>query len=132
MMTDLAFTKEEQQELTSRRIRAVVLFGSQAQNTARPDSDYDVFIISKYSRENYDFLYDLLSEKIKKLVNIDIVFQDKAPLELQNHVAKFGQPIFEENTSTFANFKQNVMLLYADFAPLRQMFQKATLDRISP
>lgn len=130
-MVDLTFTLPEQTELKKRNIAALVLFGSQAQETANSQSDYDVFVLGPSSKENYDYLYDLLAKKINSLTDIDIVFRNQAPLELQNHVAKFGRVLYAVNPVVFFDFRQQVMLLYSDFAPLRQMFQGATLSRIS-
>ena len=131
-MDDLTFTKEEQVQLTKHAISGVILFGSQAQGIANATSDYDVFILGKKSENNYDLLYTLLSEKIHKLTDIDIVFDTDAPMELKNHVAKYGLILFEQNHNVFPNFRQQVMLTYADFAPYRKMFQEATLSRIAP
>jgi predicted nucleotidyltransferase len=130
-VTQLTFTSEEQHKLRQLGIRAVILFGSRAQGINHPTSDYDVFIVGRRSSEAYDFLYDTLSKKIQLLVNIDIVFQSAAPMELQNHVAQYGQILFQENTAIFVDFKSYVMETYADFEPLRRMFQQATLERIA-
>ena len=127
----LAFTPKEQHKLRQMGIKAVILFGSRAQGINRPTSDYDIFIIGRRSPETYDFLYNLLSGKIKQLVNIDIVFQSTAPMELQNHAAQYGQTLFQENPAVFADFKSYVMETYADFEPLRRVFQNATLERIA-
>ena len=113
-------------------IKALILFGSQAQEIANEVSDYDFFVISQKSEKIYDSLYDLLSEKINKLVDIDIVFDHKAPLELKNHVAKYGKVLYESEKNVFANFRQKTMIEYSDFAPLRSIFTRATLERISP
>src|SRR3989338_6849854 len=129
--TQLVFTPEEQLKFRQLGIKAVILFGSRAQGANRPTSDYDIFIIGRRSPEPYDFLYNLLSGKIKQLVNIDIVFQSTAPMELQNHAAQYGQTLFQENPAVFADFKSYVMETYADFEPLRRVFQNATLERIA-
>lgn len=127
----LVFTPEEQRQLRQLEIKAVILFGSRAQEANRPTSDYDIFVIGRRSPEAYDFLYNILSGKIRQLVNIDIVFQSATPMELQNHVAQYGQILFQENHAIFADFKSYVMETYADFEPLRRLFQQATLERIA-
>lgn len=127
----LTFTPEEQRQLRQLEIKAVILFGSRAQEANRPTSDYDIFIIGRHSPEAYDVVYKVLSGKIQQLVNIDIVFQSMAPMELQNHVAQYGQTLFQENPAVFADFKSYVMETYADFEPLRRLFQQATLERIT-
>lgn len=126
----LEFTTEEQRQLHQLGVKAAILFGSRVQGIARKTSDYDVFVIGRHSSQAYDTLYNLLSEKINQLVNIDLVFQSAAPMELQNHVAMYGIVLFQEHPSVFLDFKAHVMETYADFAPLRHLFQQATLERI--
>ncbi len=115
--------------LTEAGVRALVLFGSQAQGVARPESDFDVAVIGGQPRI-YDQLYDLLSKKINRLVNIDIVFLNQVTLELKSHVATYGQVLFEQNPKEFADFRQRVMVESSDFAPLRAIYSGATLARI--
>ncbi|KKS82809.1 MAG: Nucleotidyltransferase, partial [Candidatus Gottesmanbacteria bacterium GW2011_GWA1_43_11] len=109
-----------------------------AQNVASEWSDYDIAVLvksnlSKQQRKQiYDKVYDLVSKKINRLVDIDIVFLPEAPMELQNHVAKYGKVLYEQNAQVFPRFRESVMRNYADFAPLRQIFQNATLARITP
>lgn len=113
-------------------IRAVILFGSQAQGIARPSSDFDIAVIGPYSKSAYDNLYDLMSQKINRLIDIDLVFLSNSPLELQKHVANYGQVLYQKDPNIFANFRQKLTLEYADFAPLRSIYSTATLARISP
>lgn len=129
---NFSFTPSEQEKFENLGINAIVLFGSHAQHVSQETSDVDVFVIGRRSEEAYDYLYERLSEKIKKLVDIDIVFQSSASMELQNHVAIYGQVLYQGKPDTFVDFREDVMLRYADFAPYRQMFQQATLDRIVP
>jgi len=120
-------------------IEALILFGSQAQGIARQGSDYDIGVLLRNntilrSPEKrsvlYDALYDILSSIIQKLVNIDIVFLDDAPAELQMHVVRHGVPFYETTQQVFLRFKERTMLAYADFAPYREVFHKAILERI--
>lgn len=138
-MEPFVFNKIEQSSFNRLEVEAVILFGSHAQGTARPMSDYDFGILvsdpailfsADRRREIYDGLYDLLSGKIKKLVNIDIVFLKDASMELQSHAAKHGIPLYEQTPHSFARFRERVMDEYADFAPLRKIFTRAILSRI--
>lgn len=134
-MDKLEFSEFEQSQLRNLGVQAVMLFGSQAQGVVTPDSDYDIGVLTSPSADRksvYDDLYDLLTAKIYRLVDIDIVFLDTAPMELQSHVAKHGVPLYQAHPNTFANYKEKVMNIYADFAPIRQMFSNATISRISP
>lgn len=111
-------------------VNALILFGSQAQGIAGPMSDYDFFVIGKKTDKMYDAIYDIVSDKIGKPTNIDIVFEENSPMELQNHVAKYGKVLFEVNGNVFANFRERVMIQYADFEPYRNMYSNATIARI--
>ena len=128
----LYFSPSEQAQLSSLGIQAAILFGSHAVGNTHPQSDYDIAVIGPKSEVSYDTLYDLLSRKIQKLVNIDIVFLHTAPMDLRMHVARHGLPIYQPSPAVFADFKQQTMAKYADFAPLRAIFSNATLSRISP
>ncbi len=129
-METFDFSLEEKSFLAKAGVGALVLFGSRAQGLAGAESDYDVAVIGGQA-EIYDQLYDLLSKKINRLVNIDIVFLSRAPLELKSHVAAYGQVLFEQSPKEFADFRQRVMIESADFAPLRAIYSGATLARIS-
>lgn len=126
-------------ELQRLGVKALILFGSQAQGIARKGSDYDIgvllndnSVLSSATRRSalYRALHDILAGVIQQLVNIDIVFLDDAPAELQMHVVKYGIPIYEAYAQAFLRFKERVMLLYADFAPYRELFHKSILERI--
>lgn len=125
------FSSEEKSFLSQAGVEALVLFGSQAQGIARANSDYDVAVLGGRS-ELYDVLYDLLSKKINQLINIDIVFLSRAPLELKSHVSTYGRVLYERSPNEFADFRQRVMIESSDFAPLQEIFSGATLSRISP
>lgn len=125
------FNESDKKRLHDLGIAGVILFGSRAQGIASDASDYDIFVIGAHNKLVYDTLYDMIAGKIGKLVNIDIVFEDTAPMELQHHVARYGRVFYESNASVFADFRQRVMTEYADFAPHRAINSDATLSRIS-
>ena len=126
----MKLTQDELKKIEKIGIKVLILFGSQAQGVAGKASDYDFLVMGQNSKEIYDRLSDLLSERINKLVDIDIVFDGDAPMELKNHVVKYGQVLFEKMPNTFANFKEKVIIDSADFAYYRKIFQTATLSRI--
>ena len=121
-------------------INLVILFGSRAVGTASEKSDYDIGILLKnpgliYDRtartELYDAIYDLLSVRVGAPVNIDIVFLHQAPLDLQSHVMKHGQLLYEYQQGTFANYREQVMENVSDFAPHRSLFEHSIIARIN-
>ena len=129
-MNTFTFTPIEEKMLREIRVTAIILFGSQARGVAQEASDYDVGILGTKTKTTYDSVYDMVSAKIGKLVNIDIVFLGDAPMELQHHVASYGRALFEAKPGLFASYKEAVMDKYADFAPIRRMFQEHVLGRI--
>lgn len=133
-------TFEFPQDLMRRlEIAAVFLFGSQAHGLATERSDFDFAVLVKdkkiledYRRKNkiYETLYNLLSGKIKKLCNIDIVFLQTADLQLKYHVVKNGHLLYLGDKKIVGDFLENTTESYADFAPLRRMFHQAILQKI--
>lgn len=135
----MALAKAEQEKLTKLSVSALILFGSQAQGISFSQSDYDFGVLlkervflhdPKKRKQIYETLYDMLSDHIRKLVTIDIVFLQRASAELQAHVMKHGLPVFETDKNVFADFKEEVMIRYADFAPHRAIFHEGILSRI--
>lgn len=133
-MDSIIFTPKEEKKFKDAGVLAVFLFGSRAQGLAGSKSDYDIAVLTSSGAkrsEVYDLIYDLVSDRLNQLVNIDIVFLSEAPLELKNHVAKYGQALYQDTPQTFLRFKEIIMEEYCDFAPLRFEFQRATLARIA-
>ena len=144
-MQKFVFKKEEEDALDALDVEAVILFGSHAQELAGPLSDVDIGVLigdvailnnRPQRNELYDSLYDVLSplvgRVVQRLCNIDIVFlQDElVNLQLKYHVSNHGIPLYERDARAFVNFKERVMDRYADFAPVRRMFNRAILARI--
>lgn len=138
-MLELRLSEQEKAMLQNFNVECLVLFGSHAQGTAGLLSDIDIGILAHPSilkdreqRNNlYDALYDMISARAGRLTDIDLVFLQEAPMELQSHVAQYGIPLYERSAHSFPRFREYVMDMYADFAPFRQMFHRAILSRIS-
>ncbi len=146
-MAQFTFTDEEKERLERLGVEAVVLFGSHAEGLAGPLSDIDlgvliqdtsVFKTGNYGKkaELYNALYDIFSSlagrTIQRLCNIDIVFlqSDNVNLQLKFHVSKHGVALFEKEPHAFPAFKEYVMERYADFSPLRKIFNEGILAQI--
>lgn len=130
------FPKDKLEELG---VSAIYLFGSQAQGSARPLSDFDFGIILKdpsvlqdykKKKEIYNELYDVFSDQIKRVVNIDILFLQEAGLQYQYNATVKGELVYCDDLKVVADFKERAMENYADFAPLRHLFQRSILERI--
>lgn len=124
------FSDQERARLAQVGVKMLVVFGSQAQGVTRDTSDVDALVFGPDNKPVYDAIYELMSKKIDRLTDIDIVFAGRAPMELLNHASKYGRVIYARRPSDFADFRQRVMLMYSDFAPYRNIFQRATLERI--
>lgn len=139
-MMNLSFSTQHQ--LKDLGVASVYLFGSRAQGTSNPLSDYDFAILMNKPGDEpsasllsplYHALYRLFSPLCPRQYPndiIDIVFLRRLPLELQMHIMKNGKIIFDDNPSLRANEEARIMLKRADFEPLRQMMREALLARL--
>lgn len=121
---------QDSRQLAAAGVNMLLLFGSQAQGNPKETSDVDILVFGPDNKQVYDAVYETLTEKINRLVDFDIVFASRAPMELLNHAGKYGQVIYSRRLQDFADFREKIMLMYSDFAPYRNMFQQATLERI--
>lgn len=114
----------------------VYLFGSYAEGKAGKLSDVDigiVFIDPKIAKSNtlsiYNELYDIFSD-IFKTGNLDLVLLERASLELNFDAVKYGKVIFEFTPEFRDDFEHRISMLYVDFKPILNNFDKAVLERI--
>lgn len=121
--------------LRSLGVQSLYLFGSRAQDSHGPLSDYDFAVLikspgHKRGDKTYNALYDILSplcERTLKNDVIDIVFLNNAPLELRMHVVRYGKVLFDDAPSARLAFEEQTVLEYADYRPILDMFDKAIL-----
>ena len=124
-------------KLKSLGVTALYLFGSRAQNRELPLSDYDYAVLMDGNHlkgdDVYFKLYDLLSEispRTKENDVIDIVFLRNAPLELRFHVVRYGKVLFETNQNKRLDFESQTVLLYCDYRPLLDHFDRQILNSL--
>ena len=126
-------------ELKELDIAIVYLFGSQAEGTAGEGSDIDIGIVLKNpavlqggTTALYQKLYDLFTDvfDMSNFRTIDIVFLDRASLELRFDAVQHGIALYEDDPDFRDAFEERTALLYRDFAPLRRMFDEAVLAKI--
>ena len=130
---------EDQFNLMDLGVDAVILFGSHATGADDKNSDLDFGILLneqglRQRHENYHAyytaVYDVLASRFGDLKGLDVVFLDRAPLELRRHVALYGQVLMEKYPGQVADFNTQSVLLYADFEPYRVMMNQAVLAHI--
>ena len=134
----IKLTSEAKKQLRDLGVVALYLFGSRAQGTEGLLSDYDFAVLLKevgHKRGNalYDKLYDLLSPGCPRMLDndvIDIVFLRDVSLELQFHVIRYGQVLFDTDSRVRVKFEEQTTLKYCDFKPLLNMFDQAVLEAI--
>src|SRR3989344_9706551 len=109
-MKRFVFEREKMEELG---IAGIFLFGSQAQGIASSASDFDFAVLLKDRKAVYDYrqrskiydeLYDIISEQIKRLCDIDIVFVQAADLQFQFHVARDGVLLYNGDEKIVSDF----------------------------
>ncbi|MBI4124639.1 MAG: nucleotidyltransferase domain-containing protein [Deltaproteobacteria bacterium] len=113
-------------------VQAIYLFGSRVQEEAGPLSDYDYAVLLKekgHARGDdlYFELYDLfckISPRTLKNDVIDIIFLRDAGLELRFHVVRYGKALYDKNPKARLNFEDQTTLLYCDYRPLLDRFDR--------
>ena len=69
-------------------------------------------------------------KKIFTVLLVRLKQDELVNLQLKYHVSSRGIPLYERHTRAFVDFKEYAMERYADFAPLRRMFNESILARI--
>ena len=114
-------------------IVGIYVFGSQADRTARKDSDYDIaFLTDKPSHFDSVFLFDL-AYKIGKVISheIDLVNLHIVSLDLRFEVVAKGTRIFCGNTTTCDTFEMVAISMYQRFEEERRPLIEAYKKRIA-
>jgi len=101
-------------------------------------SDIDIGVVfeggqsPKDSREIYNKLYDLFTDvfDMREYKVMDIVFLDRASLELRFDVISHGKVLYESSTEVREDFEHRTAMLYMDFKPILNNFDRAVLDRV--
>jgi len=124
-------------QLESLGILAVYLFGSSAEKMASSLSDidigivfYDESVLQRNTNDIYTKIFDIFTDMIPGQ-SIDIVFLQRAGLEIAMDAIQHGQVFYESSADKRLDYEEKVMLLYADFKPILSMFDNAILDRIN-
>mgnify|MGYP001602552437 CR=1 FL=1 len=127
------------EQLKELQVGLVYLFGSYAEGMAGEGSDIDVGVVMTDKAlvkgsitEIYNKLFDVFTDvfDMSNFKTIDIVFLDRAPLELCFDVISHGVTLYELSTEFRMNFEDHIEALYRDFYPVLQEFNRALLARI--
>lgn len=133
-----AFSPNQIKILKRLDVQVIYLFGSRAQGREGPLSDYDYAVLLKTTGHQrgdglYEKLYQLFSEISPRTLKndvIDIVFLRDIGLELRFHVVRYGKVLYEEETKVRLDFESETSLLYSDYQPLLNQFDRAIVDSL--
>lgn len=139
MAVDVNKIKLPADKLKELKVGLVYLFGSEAEGTAGPLSDVDigiVFVDPKIVRgdttKTYNELYNILTDHfdMSNFRNMDIVFLERASLELSFDVITHGIQLFEISQDFRMDFEERISALYRDFMPILKANNEAVLAKI--
>lgn len=129
-------TPEQRDRLKAMGIELVYLFGSYAEGVNHPLSDVDIgivfaenFTVPEDLQAIYNQLYDIFTDVFPEK-NVDIVFLQRAGLELSFDAIAHGKVLFESSEGKRFDFEERITILYADFKPLLDEFNQAVINRI--
>jgi predicted nucleotidyltransferase len=96
---EIKFILEETKEIIIEKFKdnldEIILFGSYAQNTQNKNSDIDVAIKLKNSKNSEKILVQILGEVPKK---IDVQLYEKLPTKIKKEIDKKGKIIFKNES----------------------------------
>jgi predicted nucleotidyltransferase len=132
---DRRLTPKQRERLQAFGVELVYLFGSYAEGKTSPMSDIDIGIVLSADRASsadlsglYNELYDLFTDVFPE-ESVDIVFLQRAGLEISFDAISHGTLLFESSEGKRFEYEEKTLILYADFKPLLDEFNYAVLNR---
>ena len=113
-----------------KEILLAYLFGSQADGTAGPQSDYDIALLV---RQPSLALQARLAHEIGIILGtgrVDVVSLNRAPVELAYAVIVQGQLLYQRSVAERVEFEAKVLSLYADYLPILRRQRKEILEDV--
>jgi len=113
-----------------KEILLAYLFGSQADGTAGPQSDYDIALLV---RQPSLALQARLAHEIGIILGtgrVDVVSLNQAPVELAYAVIVQGQLLSQRSVAERVEFEAKVLSLYADYLPILRRQREEILEDV--
>lgn len=114
---------------------AAYLFGSRADGSAYPDSDYDFgILVLPFDRERHNLAYTtkigLEIEDAASLNKADVVLLNTASIVMRFEVIKHGQLIYCRDDELRTDFEDVVIRDYLDFKPFLDQYYREVREAI--
>ena len=132
MYDNLTLSNIVKKRLNRLSVQLIYLFGSHAEGASHPMSDVDIGVVLDYrvvdedSSARYNELFDIFTD-IFPNESIDIVFLQRAGLELCFDVICHGKVLFESNPDIRDAFEHRTQMLYMDFKPILKEYDEQML-----
>ena len=127
---DLALTRAVQLLETQLRPAAILLFGSRAGGTARPDSDVDLGVLCGRPTPNAFAVAGLKTELEDVLgAAVDLVVLDGASPILGMDVLRSHRVLAMRDPEAFETFTVRTLMAYFDLERVREPIERAILSR---
>lgn len=96
------------------------LFGSQVQGDIGPMSDIDVALLLDDADETGMIRSNLRASLTAAIdqERVDVVFLNRAPIELAHAIVVVGELIYERDAYTRVEYEAKIMSLYCDYLPV--------------
>lgn len=109
------------------------LFGSRADGSAGPYSDYDFAVLLDRQPEKATLRCNLASELCWQLETsrVDLVLLQDAPIELAFAVISQGEILYERDVNTRVEFEARIMGLYYDALPFLRRTRQEIIEESS-
>lgn len=119
-------------------IAALLVFGSQARGTARPDSDLDVAVlpVTRGVEDRVGFRHRLQKAIAVALADfaldgrVDVVFLDDAPVTLRQRVMEHGRMIVCDDLPAWQELRVWTMKEYGDTEWMRDLYRRELRRRL--
>jgi len=118
---------------TRKDIAAIYLFGSQAKNTARPDSDVDIALLVSNEDQDLFYLELKLNGDVGKYVThepLEVFVANRLPIAFKFHILSQGKKLVSNDERFRVNWEVNVMGDYWDFKPFLDEYYRAFFKRM--
>jgi predicted nucleotidyltransferase len=111
-------------------LQLIVLFGSQVEGRARPDSDLDVGVLARrqFSASRRMALWSDLVRVFE--TEVDLTFLSHSGPVLMNRIARYGQCVYEARPHEWQTYRSYMIRRYWDSTKFIEATERQLTDRI--